>query len=383
MITAKRLPSSSYSQITELNLSNLQLVKIDTFPFAQLPHLLSLDLSYNQLASIQADWSTAQPNAIEKLNVSHNKLETLLFIKDFQALKSFNLTENLLRTHERFLALCLCPQLEHLIDANQDQIDDDQLKLDQWSQLMETKIDRIWALSYNDKYQQESKSEKSTALVKKLLDDFRHSMIRILEKQPSFSQIHLSPLATYLLGKKIEELCSATLKVPTKKSLKTHLTADFNQLMETKNTFEPMKFLRCHQNSDQDLTSIPVRMCAFEPNTSKHHLATCGGQKVCFIDCELGEVTHLYEVSALRSTAMPISTRKLKDKSVTMNTEYFSCLCWIEVPGTAEPIRAVAVGATNGHIYLLSAQWKVMFGHIEVPVSVIGRRSKFHLSVSR
>ena len=368
MITAKRLPSSSYSQITELNLSNLQLIKIDTFPFAQLPQLLSLDLSHNQLVSIQADWASAQPNGIEKLNVSHNQLETLLFLKDFHALKSFNLTENLLPANERFLSLCLCPQLEHLIDANQEQIDDDQLKLDQWSQLLETKIERIWALSYHEKYQQEVKSEKSASLVKKLLDDFRHAMIRIFEKQANFSQIHLSPLANYFLGKKIEELCSAPARAPAKKSLKTHLTADFTQLMETKSTFEAVKFLRCHQKSEQDLTSVPVRMCAFEPNTSKHHLATCGGQKVCFIDCELGEVTHLYEVSALRSTALP-TLRKFKDKSLSVSSEYFSCLCWMEIPATTETIRAVAVGATNGHIYLLSAQWKVMFGHIELPVS--------------
>ncbi|CAF4438394.1 unnamed protein product, partial [Rotaria magnacalcarata] len=48
MISSKRLPSSSYSQITDLNLSNLQLIKIDSFPFEVLPKLVSLDLSYNQ-----------------------------------------------------------------------------------------------------------------------------------------------------------------------------------------------------------------------------------------------------------------------------------------------------------------------------------------------
>ena len=52
MISSKRLPSSSYHQITELNLSNLQLIKIDTFPFEYLPKLISLDLSYNQLTTI-------------------------------------------------------------------------------------------------------------------------------------------------------------------------------------------------------------------------------------------------------------------------------------------------------------------------------------------
>jgi hypothetical protein len=93
-------------------------------------------------------------------------------------------------------------------------------------------------------------------------------------------------------------------------------------------------------------------MCAFEPNTINPILATCGGQKVCFIDCHSCEITHLFEVSSLRS-------RKTK--------EYFSCLCWIEI----EDLKILAVGATNGHIYLLSSKHKLMFGQIELPTSSI------------
>jgi hypothetical protein len=365
MISAKRLPSSSYHQITELNLSNLQLIKIDSFPFEYLPKLLSLDLSYNQLLSINTDWSKSHENFIEKLNLSHNKLETLLFLKDFKYLKSLNLTENFLRNTERFLSLHLCPTIEHLIDANQDQIEDDQLKLDQWLQLIETKMTRLWSLSYYDKYKQELNNEKNNQIVPKLLDDFRHAIIKIFEKQTQFSQIHLSPLANYLIGQKIDELC---LSSPSKQSFKTHLTADFNHLMDTKTQFEPVKFLRCHQTSDQDLNTIAIRMCAFEPNTPQNILATCAGQKICFIDCETCEVTHLYEVSSLRSTAIPMG-RKLKEKNGVTNAEYFSCLCWMEMSEGDENFKILAVGATNGHIYLLSYKYKIMFGHIELPVS--------------
>lgn len=357
MISSKRLPSSSYHQITDLNLSNLQLIQIDSFPFEYLPKLLSLDLSYNQLTSINSDWSKSHENFIEKLNLSHNKLETLIFLKDFKHLKSLNLTDNHLRNTERFLSLSLCPTIEHLIDSNQDQIEDDQLKLDQWLQVIETKITRLWSLSYYEKYKQEIKNNQ---IIKRLLDDFHQAMINIFEKQNQFSQIHLSPLANYLINKKIDELCSS---IPSKQSLKTHLTEDFNDLMETKIHFEPMKFLRCHQTSDQDLTTVAVRMSAFEPNTSKNILATCGGQKVCFTDCDTCEVTHIYEVSSLRSTATPIG-RKMKEKN-----EHFSCLCWIEILEGDENFKILAVGATNGHIYLLSHQHKIMFGHIELPVS--------------
>ena len=59
--------------------------------------------------------------------------------------------------------------------------------------------------------------------------------------------------------------------------------------------------------------------------------------------------------------------RKLKEKNGI--TEYFSCLCWIEIPEEDENLNVLAVGATNGHIYLLSYKYKIMFGHIELPVS--------------
>ena len=38
-------------------------------------------------------------------------------------------------------------------------------------------------------------------------------------------------------------------------------------------------------------------------------------EKVCFIDCDTCEVTHLYEVAALRSTTMATSGKKLKEKN--------------------------------------------------------------------
>ncbi|CAF0810307.1 unnamed protein product [Adineta ricciae] len=371
MISSKRLPSTSYHQITDLNLSNLQLIQIDSFPFEHLPKLVSLDLSYNQLTVINPDWSKAKENFIEKLNVSHNKLETLLFLRDFKHLKSLNITENLLRNNERFLSLQLCPTLEQLTDANRNQIDDDQLKLDQWLQIIETKIDRLWAMSYYDKYKQELPNEKNQQVVKKLIEDFRHATIKIIERQPDFNQAHLSPLANYLITKKIDELCSSPPKLQAKKSFKTHLTAEFNDVMDIKTHFEPIKFLRCHQASENDLTTVSVRMGLFEPNTTQNIFATCGGQKVCFIDCDICEVTHLYEVAALRSTTMATPARKLRDKSGTTSNEHFSCLCWLEIADGKENHKVLAVGATNGHIYLLSHKHKLMFGHIELPASSI------------
>lgn len=325
MLSCKHLPnSSSYHHLIELNLSNLQLIQIDSFPFEQFPNLQSLNLSSNQLISVNPDWSKLYENKIKYLNLSHNKLETLVFLKDFHYLKTLNVTKNLLGNNERFLSLYICPTIEHLIDNDQEQITKDKLKLDQLLYLIE----------------------------KEIIENSYQSIINLIEKFECFAKFHLSPLGNYFIEKMMMMMNSQS-----KHSLKTYLTEDFKYSLDIKETtFQPIKFLRSHHQSNDDLLNISVNMCAFEPNTSKNILATCGGQKVCFIDCDTCEITHLFEVSTLPSN------RKTKN----IIKEYFSCLCWIEI----EDLKILAVGATNGFIYLLSPQWKLMFGHIPLPVSI-------------
>ncbi|CAF4420378.1 unnamed protein product, partial [Adineta steineri] len=101
------------------------------------------------------------------------------------------------------------------------------------------------------------------------------------------------------------------------------------------NYFQPIKFFHSHHQSKEDLTKISVNMCAFEPNTSNHILATCGGQKICFINCNTCEITHLFELTTLPSKVTS-NIKKLKDK----NKLYFSCLSWIEI----EDLKILAVG---------------------------------------
>lgn len=357
---------SSYEQLTEMNLSHMKLVNIDLFPFERYPNLHSLDLSYNQLTLINSDWAKLYKNHIKNLNLSHNKLETLLFLKDFKYLNTLNITDNLLRNNERFLSLHLCPTLEHLIDADQEEIHHDQLKLDQFLLLVETNVNRLWTLCHQEKNQKdEKKSQKSQ-------DNFHRSLIKLIEGEKIFSKFHLSLSGNYFIEKKFNELNSQS-----QQTLKTYLTDDFNVLMNIeaipKYSFEPIKYFRCHHKSDVDLLTTNISMCAFEPNTTKNILATCGGQKICFIDCDTCEITHLFEVNTLQSAAALATPKNLmtKDKSKTNNLEQFSSLCWIEIENVDENLKILAVGSTNGHIYLISPQWNLMFGHIELSVSDI------------
>ena len=199
----------NYHHLTELNLSNLQLIKIDAFPLEHFPHIRSLDLSSNQLKFINQDWSISFENKIEYLNLRQNKLQTLLFIKNFRYFKNISdITENLLENNERFLSLDICPTIEHLIDFNR-QIHNDRIKLEELLRL----IDHLDNIN-------------------------REIMIEIIEKQEKFSQFHLSPLGNYFIEKKINN-------------------KDFHRLMNIENEklnyiFQPIKFLRSHHQCNNN-----------------------------------------------------------------------------------------------------------------------------------
>lgn len=315
-LSCQHLPNlPTYHHLTELNLSNYQLTQIDYFPFEHFPNIRTLDLSYNQLTFINPDWSKAFENSIEYLNLRHNKLQTLLFLKDFKHLKTLNITKNSLGPNERILILDICPTIEHLIDDDEEQIEDNRRKLQIVIQTIDQKgCDR--------------------------------------DRQELISQLQSSPLGNYFLEKRMKTSCAEV----------QNLTNDFHRVVKIEEQweypFQPVKFLRAHHHSNDDLVNTSVHMCAFEPNTSRDVLATCGGTKVCLIDCCTGEITHLFEVSTLRSS----TNRKVKQKTNTK--EHFSCLCWMEI----EDAKILAIGATNGHIYLLSPSHNLMFGHIELSV---------------
>ncbi|GLH03903.1 Uncharacterized protein GBIM_09722 [Gryllus bimaculatus] len=58
--------------------------------------------------------------------------------------------------------------------------------------------------------------------------------------------------------------------------------------------FDPIHFLRCHSSNNDDAdVKTQVWHCVFEPNNSDT-VATCGGNSVCFINVESGEVEGKY-----------------------------------------------------------------------------------------
>ena len=351
-ITAsKRLPPPiGYQQLTVLNLSNLQLTHIDSFPLGCFPKLKNLDLSCNQLKTISPDWAKGTNNFIECLNLSFNKLETLIFLKDFHFLRQLDTTENNLKKNERFLSLYLCSTIETLIDSKENIIE----------------IDRLTLTNYFDDFQMDFDRFRSTLQnnignVEELFKEFFRSLLKKnCESSCTPMFVEFSPSEIYFLKNQFYLHYKSFERNQFQSTISTQLIEDWTRSLNLNDQCCQLKSLiHCHHHSDESLTSTPVWMSTFESNSNENILVTCGGKKVSWTNCDTGEVTHLFELSTKRSL---IDGKKQK-KSTTM--EYFSSICYIEI---AETLKIIAVGSNSGIVYLLSSKWKLMFGRIELPV---------------
>ncbi|XP_055082753.1 leucine-rich repeat and WD repeat-containing protein 1 [Periophthalmus magnuspinnatus] len=107
--------------------------------------------------------------------------------------------------------------------------------------------------------------------------------------------------------------------------------------------------LQCHSKQDStDDLSTQLWACAFQPSSvgSSHLVATCGGDSVCLIDCELGLVMKKYKVPG---------------------EEFFS-LAWSTVLMccgrgiAAQPCNVLAAGGKRGMVKLIHPRNNIAYG---------------------
>ncbi|XP_078081254.1 leucine-rich repeat and WD repeat-containing protein 1 isoform X2 [Mustelus asterias] len=122
---------------------------------------------------------------------------------------------------------------------------------------------------------------------------------------------------------------------------------------------EPLHFLQCHsKDNDPEDLSTQLWACAFEPEIknslipdgglqSSQTVATCGGDSVCFIDCETGMVLHKYK---------------------SIGEELFS-LAWttltVIVKDQKRKINVLAVGGQMGVVKLIHVKVNYCYGKIK------------------
>ncbi|KAM8976615.1 leucine-rich repeat and WD repeat-containing protein 1 isoform 2-T2 [Pelodytes ibericus] len=115
---------------------------------------------------------------------------------------------------------------------------------------------------------------------------------------------------------------------------------------------EPLHFIQCHSknNSCEDF-STQLWAGAFEPELdppSSQVVATCGGDSVCLIDCEIGKVLKKYKVTGEEFFALAWTT-------VTM----------ISNEGQKRKINVLAAGGKLGVVKLIHSKINLAYGEIK------------------
>ncbi|KAL1110285.1 hypothetical protein AAG570_008362 [Ranatra chinensis] len=88
--------------------------------------------------------------------------------------------------------------------------------------------------------------------------------------------------------------------------------------------YDPFIFLRCHsRNKDPADVQTQVWQCGFEPNrydSSKTTsvVATCGGNSVCFIDCQSGRVLHKYYTKNVKDLLFALAWTTLEENHINI-----------------------------------------------------------------
>uniref|UniRef100_UPI00398EC64C leucine-rich repeat and WD repeat-containing protein 1 isoform X2 n=1 Tax=Pristiophorus japonicus TaxID=55135 RepID=UPI00398EC64C len=146
--------------------------------------------------------------------------------------------------------------------------------------------------------------------------------------------------------------CSATPVAVSKESTPRKKSKYKNSVV-----LEPLHFLQSHSkdNNPEDF-STQLWACAFEPEVknsqipglqSSRTVATCGGDSVCFIDCETGIVHHKYK---------------------SIGEEFFS-LAWTTLTvidkDQKKKLNILAVGGRMGDVKLIHAKVNYCYGKIK------------------
>lgn len=154
----------------------------------------------------------------------------------------------------------------------------------------------------------------------------------------------------------------------TEKSTPQKTTKAKLQVPQEPVSLTPLHVLQCHsQQNNPDDFSTQLWACAFEPqqdsidiSSGSHatcHVATCGGETLCVIDCESGHVLKKYKVPG---------------------EEFFS-LAWSTVlmsktGGSARPCNILAAGGRRGFVKLIHPRANLAFGEFRVsrrPISIM------------
>ncbi|XP_038669680.1 leucine-rich repeat and WD repeat-containing protein 1 isoform X4 [Scyliorhinus canicula] len=361
LLLEKGIPKhSKLGQVKKIKLSNLQLKTSDLDPklFSQLRQLEELDVSGNLLTEIPDNLGLVN---LRLLNCADNDMEQITSLNQFKNLEDLNCEDNMYLTIcDTYKVMYLLPNLRRF-NGKDITSSANHLRFVNSRKLMSLITD-FW----EKKYKAQVSEPPAVAEIKAVAKDFVKSAIAEVKYGPN----SLSDYTKWRVEMIAKEFVASLLKHENQVSSESEGSEDEDEAENTDESvvLEPLHFLQSHSrdNDPEDLTT-QLWACAFEPEIknsltpdgglqSSRTVATCGGDSVCFIDCETGIVLHKYK---------------------SIGEEFFS-LAWttltVMVKDQKRKLNVLAVGGQMGVVKLIHVKVNYCYGKIKAhkrPVSTL------------
>ncbi|XP_006889860.1 PREDICTED: leucine-rich repeat and WD repeat-containing protein 1 [Elephantulus edwardii] len=326
-----RPKSDRLGKIRSLDLSGLKLLSehLDPKLLCRLKLLKELDLSNNQLDTLPANLGLSH---LRILHCANNQLGDITCLSQFPQLEELSLEGNHhLTVSDNLKISFLLPKLRKFNgkDASSTFSEAENLNRElmrrvtaYWEEFManlgpeketeKAKADFVRSAVNDIRYGSESLSEFIQWRVQMISEELVAAGGTQMPKADN-SERPVKATATHKSRTRmvtLKRLDDAPLSVSPSKRACTSLAAQVEGSPEGSDDsqpgpkLQPTHFLQCHSknNSRQDLQT-QLWACAFEPAWNEGHsgassqtVATCGGEAVCVIDCQLGIVLYKYKV---------------------------------------------------------------------------------------
>uniref|UniRef100_A0A8C6RAX6 Leucine-rich repeat and WD repeat-containing protein 1 n=1 Tax=Nannospalax galili TaxID=1026970 RepID=A0A8C6RAX6_NANGA len=327
LIQRGRPKTDRLGRIRSLDLSGLKLLSehLDPSLLARLKQLQELDLSDNLL-------ETLPPNVglphLRILHCANNQLWDVTTLAQFPELEELSLEGNpFLTVNDNLKVSFLLPKLRKI---NGKDMSATCSQVENLNQELTNRVRAYWQKFLTTRDPEEDAEKARADFVRSAvrdvcygpesLSEFTQWRVRMISEELAASggtQVHeadvskKSPQATAACKPRARMMTSkqpddVPLNLSSSKRLRVSLPAKMEDLSvdsdggQASLQLEPLHFLQCHSrnNSPKDLET-QLWSCAFEPvreeGSTSQTVATCGGEAVCVIDCQMGIILHKYK----------------------------------------------------------------------------------------
>ncbi|CAK8675811.1 unnamed protein product [Clavelina lepadiformis] len=309
----------SLAEIEDLQLCSLGLQNshLESGVFNKLVSLEELNLSCNKLTKIPGDVVLKE---LKYLDISNNKVEDVEWLSKFSNLKDVDIYGNESVTiDDRYKIMFLLENLEKLDGKG---VEEKEKIGNKFTLELLQRMENRWTRTFAQMLEKADTESKVNDVIKKFTTVSKETVRFGANSFKGFRLWRIETIAKQLVAFKITypncnymkmldgEITSSVSTSPTTLQKHKHVKGKEDQFKrkklsvsgaETPLDYKPAIFLQCHSKEEGcDDFSTQVWCCAFEPDMNDpqkttNRVATCGGDKVCVIDCNVGKVQSRFE----------------------------------------------------------------------------------------